>query len=123
MPCSTCTEVRPVPICFDTLTLGTVASNTAHNVYFKNLSTGRERMYPITSTGTDLIVSVADDTFKAVPGEWYEVRATLASSEDITTNVNITISATAYTCFLVRFTESHNGSMELTEYTDITLEV
>lgn len=124
MPTSSCTEVRPVPWCFDTLVLGTVAdSDTAHYIYLKNLATGRDRRYAVTSSGTTLQIDVANDGVKVSPGEWYEVRSTLASATDITTNKDITISGTDYSCLLVRFTEVYDSSREQSEYTSITLKL
>ena len=108
MPCSNCTEVRPIPICFANLTIGTVASDTTHTVYLKNLSTQRELAYSVTSDGTDLILDRDSeaDNIKLIPGQWYELRATLATATDVTTNVNITIDSVAYTCLLIKFTEA-----------------
>jgi hypothetical protein len=109
MPCSNCTEVRPVPATFETLTLGTVEESTDYLVFLKNISTGMEAEYEITSDADGLLILDRElDGIKIVPGEWTEARVILADATDLTANVNILIGATNYTCLLIRFTEVFN---------------
>lgn len=123
MPCSSCQQVKPVPVCWTTLNVGDVTADTAHKVYLKNISTDRELVYEITSQGDGTLQLVrADDSVKVIPG-WYEIRAVLDSEENISDNVNITIDSVAYECLLVRFTEVYGTGMELDEYGAITITV
>lgn len=126
MSCSSCTEVKPVPLCFTTLNIGTVAISTAYKVYFKNVSTGRENVYAVTSSGAGLLSmlrqSGGETVLPLIPG-YYEIKAQLATETNLEDVSNITINSVAYTCLLVRFTEVFDGVRELEEYTTVTLEV
>lgn len=116
-------EVRPVPVDFDTLTLATVAISTAHLVYFKNRATQREAQYAITSTDVGLLtVNRSSDSIKVIPGEWYEIRATLATATDYNENVTLTLGSATTNVLIVRFTEVYDGSA-MAEFTNMTLSV
>lgn len=123
MPCSSCQQVKPVPVCWTTLNIGDVAAATAHKVYLKNISTGRELVYAITSQADGTLRLVrADDTIKVIPG-WYEIKAVLNTSENVSSNVNITVDSVAYECLLVRFTEVYDTALALEDYGTITVSV
>jgi len=110
MPCSSCTETRPVPATFETLTIGSVSeTSTEYNVYLKNIATGMDALYLIESDNNGLILLDRElDGIKIVPGDWHEIRVTLADATDTTDNEDVTINEVVYTCLLTRFTEVYN---------------
>lgn len=120
MATTTTSDVRPVPATFETLEIGTVAGlTTDYNVYFKNIASDRELLYPLTSDGSGVLtISVADDGLKIVPGQWYEVRAVLDSDQDQDNNVLITIGADATYLIKARFTEVYSAGVH-NEFTDL----
>lgn len=120
MATTTTSDVRPVPATFETLEIGTVAGlTTDYNVYFKNIATDRELLYPLTSDGAGLVtISVATDGLKVIPGEWYEVRAVLDSDKDQANDVLITIGADATYLIKARFTEVYSLGVH-NEFTDL----
>ena len=103
-----------------TLEIGTVAGlTTDYNVYFKNIATDRELLYPLTSDGSGVLtISVATDGLKVIPGEWYEVRAVLDSDKDQANDVLITIGADATYLIKARFTEVYSLGVH-NEFTDL----
>jgi hypothetical protein len=120
MATTTTSDVRPVPATFETLEIGTVAGlTTDYNVYFKNIATDRELLYPLTSDGSGVLtISVATDGLKVIPGEWYEVRAVLDSDKDQANDVLITIGADATYLIKARFTEVYSLGVH-NEFTDL----
>lgn len=103
MSCNTGTRVKDLYKCGTTLTIGTVAgSGTNYFVYFKNWTTGKMFVIPVTST---LFVL----TMPALPVDMldadhdYQVWVTLATATSIDAKENVTIGGTAYTSFAVHF--------------------
>lgn len=124
MPCSSCTELKPIPICFTTLDVGTVTADTAYKVYVKNTATNRENVYDITSQGDGILQIDRDsDAVKITPADWHEIRAVLATAESMNDNANISINSTNYTCLLAQFQPVLDGALELEAYTSVTAEI
>jgi hypothetical protein len=68
-----------------------------------------DALYLIESDNNGLILLDRElDGIKIVPGDWHEIRVTLADATDTTDNEDVTINEVVYTCLLTRFTEVYN---------------
>lgn len=125
MACTTCTRAKSVPVCTQTLTLGTIASlNAAVWIYVKDITTDRIERFAGQSNGAGLVTLDMD----LVPTYYqedhtYEISVALQSAVSIHDTKDITISGTAYDCLQVRFEEVSNDADGWYPYQNITVEI
>lgn len=124
MACNTCDNTKTLSSCAGNLTLGTIASvSTAVYIYIKSPS-GYVYRQSATSSGAGVVLLnlALPDTSFYHPNGTFEVWVTLATA-DRTTKLTVTIGATGYTCFNLKFEKTYDASEDAITYTTQTLAI
>lgn len=121
--CNSCISAQPIARCITNLIVGTISSlNTAVYVYIKNLTTGRDVRYAVTTSAAGLItVPITPQRFSE--DHSYELYVTLTTANNISVKQNITISGEVSDCVSLRFKTIYNNDNEIVTYTNQTLTV
>lgn len=119
--CSDCIHPKPIARCVTNLIIGTISSiNTAVHVYIKDLTTGRDIRYAVTSSAAGLItIPITPQRFSE--DHSYEVYVTLASAVGIEVKQNLTIGGEVSDCSSLRFETIWASDNTIATYTNQTL--
>lgn len=124
MACNTCQSTKSIPVCTDSLVLGTITSNTDVYIFVVNHSSGYTHRQEATSGnyGELRIDLTKPDTSFYNPDSAYEIWATLQTSSQ-NERLDITIDAVEYTCFNLSFNRVFDELDANVNYTETTLEI
>lgn len=118
MSCNVGTRVKDLYKCGTTLVIGVAgASATNYLVYFKNWTTGRIFVVPVTSGGIPATLSITLPVDNIEADHDYEVWVTLATATNPEEKQNVTISSVVYTSFAVHFKTIYDTSNAVEDLT------
>ena len=120
--CATCTKVKTLPTCTDSLTIGTVTATGDVAVYFKDVTLDHIVSYPnITPVGGVVTINGFNDPEKA-ENHSYEVWIT-DQDADLEDKLTITIGATEVDCLTARFQHVYTTDLAAIPYATQSMEV
>lgn len=125
--CNTCPTFRNLPLCLETLTIGTFTgnNNALVFVYLKNWTTGYIHRYESQLSGSSVLnLDVTDNgNFHPTPEHDYELYVVLQSATNIDERLTFTVNAVNYTCARFQFVPVMTYNMDMALYSSQTLKL
>lgn len=117
--CNPCLETDTLPVCIDSLIVGTISSlTTAVFIFVKDITTGKIVRFEETSDGAGLVTITGLDTEPDfMPNHSYELWITLALATSIEAKEDITVPNAAASTECISLNFEYTGE----EYTSITI--
>jgi hypothetical protein len=119
--CQSCRRLKPVAICVEDLTIGTVQDiNTTYNIFFKSLANGFTIKYTAISDNDGLLILSPSNGFILAQNHLYEMYVNKTTS--MSSGEPLDIDGVVADCFQVMFT-SVNDEDGVYAYIQQTLEI